>query len=35
MKLYELNKKREQYQTEGNILKEIEVLREILIETEK
>ena len=35
MKLNELNKKREQYQTEGNILKEIEVLREILIETEK
>ena len=35
MKLDELNKKREQYQTEGNILKEIEVLREILIETEK
>lgn len=35
MKLDELIKKREQYQTEGNILKEIEVLREILIETEK
>ena len=35
MKLDELNKKREQYQTEGNILKEIEILREILIETEK
>ena len=35
MKLNELNKEREQYQTEGNILKEIEVLREILIETEK
>jgi len=35
MKLYELNKKREQYQTEGNILKEIEILREILTETEK
>jgi len=35
MKLDELNKKREQYQIEGNILKEIEILREILIETEK
>ena len=35
MKLNELNKKREQYQTEGNILKEIEILREILNETEK
>ena len=35
MKLDELNKKREMFQTEGNILKEIEVLREILIETEK
>lgn len=35
MKLDELNKKREQYQTEGNILKEIEILREILNETEK
>ena len=35
MKLNELNKQRENYQTEGNILKEIEVLREILIETEK
>ena len=35
MKLYELNKKREQYQTEGNILKEIEILRVILNETEK
>ena len=35
MKLNELNKKREQYQTEGNILKEIEILREILTETEK
>ena len=35
MKLNELNKKREKYQTEGNILKEIEILREILIETEK
>ena len=35
MKLDELNKKREQYQTEGNILKEIEILRVILNETEK
>ena len=35
MKLDELNKKREMFQTEGNILKEIEVLREILTETEK
>ena len=35
MKLNELNKQRENYQTEGNILKEIEVLREILTETEK
>ena len=35
MKLNELNKKREQYQTEGNILKEIEILRVILNETEK
>lgn len=35
MKLNELNKKREQYQMEGNLLKEIEILREILIETEK
>ena len=35
MKLNELNKKREKYQKEGNILKEIEILREILIETEK
>ena len=35
MKLDELIKKREQYQTEGNILKEIEILREILNETEK
>ena len=35
MKLYELNKKREQYQTEGNILKEIEILRVLLNETEK
>ena len=35
MKLDELNKKREMFQTEGNILKEIEVLREILTETKK
>ena len=35
MKLDELNKKREMFQTEGNILKEIEVLREILLRTEK
>ena len=35
MKLDELNKQRENYQTEGNILKEIKVLREILTETEK
>ena len=35
MKLDELIKKREQYQTEGNILKEIEILRVILNETEK
>ena len=35
MKLDELNKKREIFQTEGNILKEIEVLREILLRTEK
>ena len=35
MKLNELNKKREQYQTEGNILKEIEILRVLLNETEK
>ena len=35
MKLNELNKKREQYQMEGNLLKEIEILREILIETKK
>lgn len=35
MKLDELIKKREQFQTEGNILKEIEILRVILNETEK
>ena len=35
MKLNELNKQRENYQIKGNILKEIEVLREILTETEK
>ena len=34
-KLDELIKKREQFQTEGNILKEIEILRVILNETEK
>ena len=35
MYLDELNKQREKCQTEGNILKEIEILREILAETEK
>ena len=35
MHLDELNKQREKYQTEGNLLKEIEILREILAETEK
>ena len=35
MNLDKLNKQREEFQTEGNILKEIEVLREILIVTEK
>ena len=35
MYLDELNKEMEKYQTEGNILKEIGVLREILVETEK
>ena len=35
MYLDELNKQREKCQTEGNILKEIEILREILVETEK
>ena len=35
MNLNDLNKEREKYQTEGNILKEIEILREILIETEE
>ena len=35
MYLDELNKQREKYQTEGNILKEIKILREILAETEK
>ena len=35
MHLDELNKQREKYQTEGNLLKEIEILREILVETEK
>ena len=35
MYLDELNKQREKCQTEGNILKKIEILREILAETEK
>ena len=35
MNLDKLNKQREKFQTEGNILKEIEILREILIVTEK
>ena len=35
MYLDELNRQREIYQTEGNILKEIKILREILAETEK
>ena len=35
MYLDELNKQREKYQTEGNLLKEIEILREILVEIEK
>ena len=35
MYLDELNRQREKCQTEGNILKEIKILREILIETEK
>lgn len=35
MSLDELNKQREIYQTEGNILKEIKVLRDILVENEK
>ena len=35
MYLDELNKQREKCQTEGNILKEIEILREILAESEK
>jgi len=35
MYLDELNKQREKYQTEGSLLKEIEILREILVETEK
>lgn len=35
MYLDELNRQREKYQTEGNLLKEIEILREILVETEK
>lgn len=35
MYLDELNRQKEKYQTEGNILKEIKILREILVETEK
>ena len=35
MYLDELNKQREKYQTEGYLLKEIEILREILVEIEK
>ncbi|PHH97310.1 DUF4037 domain-containing protein [Fusobacterium nucleatum] len=35
MYLDELNKQREKYQAEGNILKEIEILREISIKTEE
>ena len=35
MYLDELSKQREKYQTEGNLLKEIEILREILVEIEK
>ena len=35
MYLDKLNKQREKYQTEGNLLKEIEILREILVEIEK
>ena len=35
MYLDEINRQREKYQTEGNILKEIKILREILAETEK
>lgn len=35
MYLDELNRQREKYQTEGNSLKEIKILREILVETEK
>ena len=35
MYLDELNKQREKYQAEGNLLKEIEILREILVEIEK
>ena len=35
MYLDELNRQREKYQTEGNILKEIEILREISIKTEE
>ena len=35
MYLDELNKQREKYQTEGSLLKEIEILREISIKTEE
>ncbi len=35
MHLDELNKQREKYQTEGNLLKEIEILREISIKAEE
>lgn len=35
MYLDELNRQREKYQTEGNILKEIKILREISIKTEE
>ena len=35
MKIEELKKERERLQAEGNILKEIEVLKNILLETEK
>ena len=35
MYLDDLNRQREKYQIEGNILKEIKILREILAETEK
>ena len=35
MYLDELNRQREKYQKEGNILKEIKILREISIKTEE